>query len=89
MQAVEKALGSQKIVDRMHAELDSASEARRQSVLDRWTGIAERILAAEERGRELAAYDARGEELPGEWIDRTEWVLEEAARIRARQQSQS
>jgi hypothetical protein len=54
------------------------------AVFARWERVAKDTVAAVERGREIAAAEARGEEPPGEWFDVTDRVLAEAERIRAR-----
>ncbi|UKY54271.1 hypothetical protein [Streptomyces inhibens] len=77
-------LGSPVLSQRFLGEINKAPVDQLVPVFGKWEGIAKCVLAAEARGRELAAADARGEELPGEWVDRTEWVMQEAARIRAR-----
>jgi hypothetical protein len=78
------ALGDPDLAQRFLGEINRAPVHELLGVVAKWKGIAERTLAAVERARELAAYDARGEELPGEWIDVTDRILADAERIRAR-----
>lgn len=78
------ALGDSTLSQRFLGEINRAPAHELLPTFAKWKGIAERTLAAVERGRELAAYDARGEEMPGEWIDVTDRILADAERIRAR-----
>ena len=78
------ALGNPTLAQRFLSEINRAPAHQLLGVFARWERIAKDTLAAVERGRELAAYDARGEEPPGEWLDVTDRVLAEAERIRAR-----
>ncbi|WP_405514975.1 hypothetical protein [Streptomyces canus] len=84
IQSISDALGNPTLSQRFLAEINRAPAHQLLAVFARWERIAKDTLAAVERGRELAAYDARGEEPPGEWIDVTDRVLAEAERIRAR-----
>lgn len=77
------ALGNPTLAQRCFAEINKAPEDEILAVFARWRGRAERTLAAVQRGREIAAAEARGEEPPGEWIDITERVHAEAQRIRS------
>jgi hypothetical protein len=78
------ALGNPTLAQRFLSEINRAPAYDLLAVFTKWQGIAERTLAAVARGREVAAAEARGEEPPGEWIDVTDRVLADAARIRAR-----
>jgi hypothetical protein len=78
------ALGNPTLASRFLGEINRAPAHQLLHVFAKWQGIAQRTLDAVQRGRELAAYDARGEEPPGEWLDVTDRVLAEAERIRAR-----
>lgn len=84
IESIRDALGSPVLAQRFLGEINRAPAHQLLTVFARWERIAKDTLAAVERGRDLAAHDARGEEPPGEWIDGTERVLAEAARIRAR-----
>lgn len=84
IESIRDALGSPVLAQRFLGEINRAPAHQLLAVFARWERIAKDTLAAVERGRELAVHDARGEEPPGEWIDGTERVLAEAARIRAR-----
>lgn len=78
------ALGNPTLAQRCLSEINRAPAHELLTRFAKWQGIAQRTLDAVARGREAAAYEARGEEPPGEWIDVTDRVLTEAARIRAR-----
>lgn len=78
-----EALGDPGLSHQFLGEFNKAQKDQLIPTFEKWAGRAARIQAAEQRGRELAAADGRGEELPGEWVDRTEWVQREAATIRA------
>ncbi|TBO57531.1 hypothetical protein EYS09_22225 [Streptomyces kasugaensis] len=78
------ALGDPTLSQRFLGEINRAPVGRLVPVFEEWEGVARRFSAAADRGRTLAAHEARGEALPGEWIDRTDHVVENAERIRAR-----
>lgn len=78
------ALGNPTLAQRFLAQINKAPAHEILAVFAKWQGIAERTLAAVQRGREAAAIEAAGGEIPGEWHDVTDRVLGEAARIRAR-----
>lgn len=78
------ALGNPTLAQRFLGEINRAPAYDLLAVFTKWQGIAECTLAAVARGREVAAAEARGEEPPGEWIDVTDRVMADAARIRAR-----
>jgi hypothetical protein len=84
IESIRDALGNPALAQRFLGEINRAPAHQLLAVFARWERIAKDTLAAVERGRELAAYDARGEEPPGEWTDVTDRVLAEAERIRAR-----
>jgi hypothetical protein len=84
IERISEALGNPTLSQRFISEINRAPAHQLLAVFARWERIAKDTLAAVERGRELAAYDARGEEPPGEWTDVTDKVLAEAESIRAR-----
>ena len=84
IESIRDALGSPVLAQRFLGEINRSPAHQLLAVFARWERIAKDTLAAVERGRELAAAEARGEEPPGEWIDATERVLVEAEHIRAR-----
>ena len=84
IERIREALGSPDLAQRFLSEINRAPAQDLLRVFAKWEEIAKDLVAAVERGRELAEYDARGEKLPGEWIDATDRVQQEAARIRAR-----
>ncbi|SCK42105.1 hypothetical protein [Streptomyces sp. WMMB 322] len=79
---IRKALGAPSLAEHFLTEINRAPAHELLPVFAKWQGIAEDTLAAVEQADEILAYEARGEEPPGEWIDGTERVLEAAARIR-------
>ena len=84
IESIRDALGNPALAQRFLSEINRAPAHQLLAVFAKWERIAKDTIAAVERGRELAAYDARGEEPPGEWIDGTDRVLADAARVRAR-----
>lgn len=44
--------------------------------------IAKNTLHAVERARDLAEYDDRGEQFPGQWVDATHRILDEPGAAR-------
>ncbi|MFI6645673.1 hypothetical protein [Streptomyces sp. NPDC050504] len=78
------ALGSPALTQKFLGEINKAPAYQLLDTFAKWQGRAEQILAAVERGSEIAAAEARGDEPPGNWIDVTDRVLREAARIRGR-----
>ncbi|KRV48480.1 hypothetical protein AQ490_04050 [Wenjunlia vitaminophila] len=63
-------------------EINKAPAHQLLHVFTRWQVVAGDIDAAVRRGRELATYEDRGEDLPGQWVDVTDRVREEAATAR-------
>lgn len=84
IESIRDALGNPVLAQRFLSEINRAPAHLLLQVFAKWERIAADTVAAVERGRELAPYDERGEALPGEWIDRTDRILAEAERIRAR-----
>ncbi|MGW2340470.1 hypothetical protein [Streptomyces sp. NPDC001661] len=84
IESIRDALGNPALAQRFLGEINRAPAHELLHVFAKWERIAKDTLAAVQRGRELSEYDARGEEPPGEWIDVTDRVLAEAARIRSR-----
>jgi len=83
IETIREALGSPDLAQRFLSEINRAPAHELLTVFAKWERIAKNTLAAVERGRELAEYEARGEEPPGEWIDATDRVQREAVSIRA------
>ena len=83
IESISDALGNPTLAQRFLSEINRAPAHEILDVFAKWQGRAQRTLEAVQRGREIAAAEARGEEPPGEWIDVTERVLTEAARIRS------
>ncbi|MFI6936820.1 hypothetical protein [Streptomyces sp. NPDC050287] len=83
IERIRDALGNPALAQRFLSEINRAPAHQLLAVFARWEHIAKDTLASVERGREIAAAEVRGEEPPGEWIDVTERVLRDAARIRS------
>ncbi|MFI1970775.1 hypothetical protein BLA24_09320 [Streptomyces cinnamoneus] len=84
IERIRDALGSPDLSQRFLGEICRAPADEVLAVFTKWQGIAERTLAAVERGRQAAAAEAAGGEVPGEWIDITQKVQEDAALVRSR-----
>lgn len=84
IERITEALGNPALAQRFLGEINRAPAHQLLAVFARWERIAKDTLAAVERGREIAAAEARGEEPAGRWVDVTDRVLADAARIRAR-----
>ena len=84
IESIRDALGNPALAQRFLGEINRAPAHQLLAVFAKWQGIAQRTLDAVKRGREAAAIEAAGGEVPGEWHDVTDRVLEEAARIRSR-----
>ncbi|MEV8321066.1 hypothetical protein AB0Q95_43640 [Streptomyces sp. NPDC059900] len=82
IESIRDALGNPALAQRFLSEINKAQAHELLQVFARWERIAKDTHAAVERGREIAAAEARGEEPPGEWIDGTARL--EAARDRFR-----
>lgn len=78
------ALGNPALAKRFLGEINRAPAHELLAAFAKWERIAKDVTAAVQRGRDLAAYDQRGDQLPGEWIDRTDQVQADAERIRTR-----
>ncbi|WP_275558548.1 hypothetical protein [Streptomyces sp. 5-6(2022)] len=84
IERISEALGDPALAQRFLDEINRVPASELLTVFAKWERIAKDTLAALERADEVIAYEARGEEPPGEWIDGTDRVREEADRIRAR-----
>lgn len=84
IETIRDALGSPALAQRFLGEINKAPAHQLLTVFAKWERIAKDLSAAADRGRNLAAHDSNGEHLPGHWVDRTDRILEEAARVRAR-----
>ncbi|MBK6011709.1 hypothetical protein [Streptomyces sp. MBT53] len=83
IQSISDALGNPTLAQRFLSEINRAPAHQLLAVFTKWQGTAQRTLDAVQRGREIAAYETRGEEPPGAWIDVTDRVLRDAARNRS------
>ena len=77
------ALGNPALVKLALGEINKAPAHELLQKFAKWERIAKDTVAAAERGREIAAAEARGEEPAGEWIDGTDRIRAIAARIGA------
>lgn len=84
IERIRDALGNPALAQRFLAEINRAPAHELLTVFARWERIAKDTVAAAERGRGIAAAEARGEELTADWPDATDRVLADAARIRNR-----
>lgn len=84
IESIRDALGSPVLAQRFLGEINRAPAHQLLAVFAKWERIAKDTSAAAARGRDLIAYDQRGEQPPGEWTDRTDRVFADAERIRAR-----
>ncbi|NUP47258.1 MAG: hypothetical protein HOW97_08080 [Catenulispora sp.] len=84
IESIRDALGNPALAQRFLGEINRAPAHLLLQVFAKWERIAADTVAAVARGRELAASEQRGEQIPGEWVDRTDHVHREAERIRAR-----
>lgn len=83
IESIRDALGHPALAQRFLSEINRAPAHELLQVFAKWERIAKDTLAAVERGRQMAEAETRGEEPVGEWIDVTDRVLGDAARIRA------
>jgi hypothetical protein len=83
IERISDALGNPALAQRFLGEINRAPAHQLLAVFAKWERIAKDTQAALERADEVLAYEARGEEPPGEWIDGTQRIQEAAARIRA------
>ncbi|QIJ61436.1 hypothetical protein [Streptomyces sp. JB150] len=84
IERIRDALGNPALAQRFLGEINRAPAHELLSVFAKWERIAKNTVVAVERGRAMAAAEARGEEPSGEWIDATDRVTAEADRIRSR-----
>lgn len=84
IEGIRDTLDNPVLAQRFLSEINRAPAHRLLAVFAKWERIAKDTLAAVERGHDLAAYDASGEQPPGEWIDATERIRTDAAAARSR-----
>lgn len=84
IERITEALGNPALAQRFLGEINKAPAHQLLTVFAKWERIAKDTRAAVERGREMSAAEARGEEPAGAWNDATDRVLADAERIRAR-----
>lgn len=83
IERISDALGNPALAQRFLSEINRAPAHELLAVFARWERIAKDMMAAVERGREITAAEARGEEPRGEWIDGTERLQRVASRIQS------
>jgi hypothetical protein len=83
IERISSALGNPALAQRFLIEINRSPAYQLLHVFAKWERIAKDTQAALDRADEVLAYEARGEEPPGEWVDGTQRILEAAARIRA------
>ncbi|MFD9072836.1 hypothetical protein [Streptomyces lasiicapitis] len=83
IESIRDALGNPTLAQRFLGEINRAPAHELLGVFAKWERIAKDTLAAVQRGREIAAAEARGDEPPGQWINGTERLQQAAARIRS------
>lgn len=84
IESIRDALGNPALAQRFLSEINRAPAHQLLAVFARWERIAKDTLAAVERGRDIAAAEACGDEPTASWSDATDRVLAEADRIRTR-----
>ncbi|MFD0405572.1 hypothetical protein [Kitasatospora sp. NPDC127116] len=84
IERIAAALGNPTLAQRFLGEINKAPAYRVMEVFAKWQGVAERLEETAARVEEARAAEAAGLPIPGEWVDVTEEVQAEAARIRAR-----
>lgn len=84
IERISAALGNPALASRFLSEINRVPAHELLAVFARWERIAKDTVATVERGRAIAAAEARGEQSAGEWIDATDRVHADAAHIRAR-----
>lgn len=77
-----EALGSPDLAQRFLGEINRAPAHELLGIFAKWQQIATTTLTAVDRARNLAAFDERGEELPGDWVDATHRILDETGAAR-------
>lgn len=78
------ALGNPALAQRFLGEINRAPAHELLAVFARWERVAKDTVAAVRRGRDIAAARERGEDPTASWIDVTDRVQADAARLRTR-----
>lgn len=78
IEKISRALDNPTAVQRFLGEINRAPAHTLLTVFAKWQRVAESVLDGVAQARGLAQYDERGEALPGEWVDATERVADEA-----------
>ncbi|MGH3311959.1 MAG: hypothetical protein ACRDP3_15465 [Streptomyces sp.] len=82
IERIHDALGAPDLRQRFLDEINRASAHELLTVFAKWESIAADFTTALAEADVILAYEARGEEPPGKWIDGTQRLEEAAARIR-------
>ncbi|WP_330300281.1 hypothetical protein [Streptomyces sp. NBC_00503] len=77
-------LGNPALAQRFLGEINRAPAHELLAVFARWERVAKDTVAAIQRGRDIAAAQERGEDPTAAWIDVTDRVQGDAARLRTR-----
>ncbi|GGS98315.1 hypothetical protein [Streptomyces violaceus] len=84
IESIRDALGNPALAQRFLGEINRAPAHELLQVFAKWERIAKDTMGAVQRGREMAAAEARGEDPTVDWDDATDRVLADADRIRSR-----
>lgn len=84
IESIRDALGNPALAQRFLGEINRAPAHELLAVFACWERIAKDIVAAVQRGHEIAAAEARSENPTASWSDATDRVLADADRIRTR-----
>lgn len=84
IESIRDALGNPTLAQRFIGEINKAPAHELLGTFAKWERIAKDIVAAVERGREIAAAEARDEDPTADWLDITDRVRAEAQRIESR-----
>ncbi|MFD8545611.1 hypothetical protein [Streptomyces sp. NPDC059649] len=84
IETIRDALGNPTLAQRFISEINKAPAHQLLGVFAKWERIAKDMLDAVERGREIAAAEARGEDPTADWPDITDHVRTVAQRNRSR-----
>lgn len=82
IERIRDALGSPDLAQRFIGEINRTPAHELLGVFAKWERIAKNTLHAVERARDLAEYDDRGEQFPGQWVDATHRILDEPGAAR-------
>ncbi|GAA0426354.1 hypothetical protein [Streptomyces luteireticuli] len=84
IESICEALGSPTLSQRFLGEINRAPAHELLTVFAKWQRVATDVSAAVDRGRVLGEKETATGRVPGEWVDVTDRVQEEAAAARRR-----